>query len=51
LLAIPWQAAAAPVEANTYAIGKCFDTTRVLEQRPATFVYNCDQTGVMQDMT
>lgn len=46
-----WPAAADPGADAVYAIGKCYDATRVLEQRPATFAYNCDQTGVMQDMT
>jgi hypothetical protein len=53
--AAPWQAAAEPVAdpfaGAVYAIGKCFDSTQAPEERPATFAYNCDQTGVMQDMT
>jgi hypothetical protein len=38
-------------DATTYAIGKCYDPSRPPVQRPASFEYNCDNTGVMQDMT
>src|SRR3954470_719884 len=46
-------ASADPVEqdAPIYAIGKCYDPARPPIQRPETFEYNCDNTGVMQDMT
>lgn len=33
-----------------YAIGMCFDPQNPLPQRPATFDYNCDGTGVLHDM-
>lgn len=42
------QAAAEPV---TYMIGKCFDPSQAVEERPATVIYNCDDTGIMKDMT
>jgi hypothetical protein len=35
----------------TFAIGKCFDPGGPLVQRPTSFEYNCDNTGVMSDMT
>lgn len=38
-------------EPTVYAIGKCFDPSQPPQQRPARFAYNCDQTGVVQDMT
>lgn len=46
-------ASADPAEQDTtaYAIGKCFDPSQPPAQRPATFAYNCDNTGVMQEMT
>lgn len=44
-------AAAAPATATTtYAIGKCFAADAVAVVQPARFAYNCDETGVMQDM-
>ncbi|MET0454587.1 MAG: hypothetical protein ABW137_22355 [Mycobacterium sp.] len=49
LFAVPGVAAAEPAD-TTYAIAKCFDGTQAPEQRPARFAYNCDETGVMQDM-
>lgn len=48
---VPGQAAADPVDGPVYALGKCYDATRTLQERPTTFAYNCDETGVMQDMT
>lgn len=46
------EAAADPQPATTaFAIGKCFDPSDPAPQRPARFDYNCDGTGVMQDMT
>jgi hypothetical protein len=46
-------ASADPVEqdSSTYAIGKCYDASQPPVQRPASFEYNCNNTGVMQDMT
>ena len=46
-------ASADPVEqdGSTYAIGKCYDPRQPPLQRPASFAYNCNNTGVMQDMT
>ncbi|MCX2714163.1 hypothetical protein [Mycolicibacterium sp. J2] len=32
------------------ALGKCYDPGGSVVQRPATFAYNCDNTGVLQDM-
>jgi hypothetical protein len=46
------EAIADPQPATTvFAIGKCFDPSVPAPQRPARFDYNCDGTGVMQDMT
>ncbi|RDH76429.1 hypothetical protein DVS77_22060 [Mycolicibacterium moriokaense] len=46
-------AAADPAEqdATTYLIGKCYDPSQPPVQRPESFAYNCDNTGVMADMT
>ncbi len=38
-------------DAAIYAIGKCYDPSQPPVQRPTSFAYNCDNTGVMQDMT
>lgn len=38
-------------DSSPYAIGKCYDPGHPPVQRPASFEYNCDNTGVMQDMT
>jgi hypothetical protein len=38
-------------DAATYAIGKCYDPGTPPVERPASFAYNCDNTGVMRDMT
>jgi hypothetical protein len=46
------EATAAPLPASTvFAIGKCFDPSQPAPQRPNRFDYNCDGTGVMEDMT
>ena len=50
-LATAGQAAAAPADATAYAIGKCFAAGDVPVVQPSRFAYNCDETGVMQDMT
>jgi len=34
-----------------FAIGKCYDPSQAPLQRPGSFAYNCDTTGVMEDMT
>ena len=46
-------ASADPVDqdGSTYAIGKCYDPSQPAVQRPESFAYNCNNTGVMQDMT
>ena len=46
-------ASADPAEqdASIYAIGKCYDPAKEPVQRPDSFAYNCDTTGVMHDMT
>src|SRR6478609_497961 len=36
---------------SVFAIGKCYDPSQPPLQRPGSFAYNCDNTGVMQDMT
>ncbi|MEE6164825.1 MULTISPECIES: hypothetical protein [unclassified Mycolicibacterium] len=44
---------AAPDGAATevFTIGKCFDPSQPPPQRPAIIDYNCDNTGVLQDMS
>ena len=46
-------ASADPAEQDRtiYAIGKCYDPAKAPVQRPDSFAYNCDTTGVMRDMT
>ena len=46
-------ASADPAEQDTtvFAIGKCYDPSQPPVQRPASFDYNCNTTGVMKDMT
>jgi hypothetical protein len=53
VLAASAPAAADPAEQDTttFAIGKCYDPGQPVEGRPASFAYNCNNTGVMQDMT
>lgn len=34
-----------------FAIGKCYDPSQPPVERPVSFQYNCDNTGVMQEMT
>ena len=45
-------AAAEPVEQDgtTFAIGKCYDPGKPPVEKPVSFEYNCDNTGVMKDM-
>ncbi len=38
-------------DGSIYAIGKCYDPNQPPVQRPVSFAYNCNTTGVMQDMT
>ena len=45
----PALATAEPGDA-VFAIGKCYDPSQPPVQRPASFAYNCDNTGVMKDM-
>ena len=50
----PATASADPVgdqDASAFAIGKCYDPNQAPVRRPTSFAYNCDNTGVMQDMT
>jgi hypothetical protein len=53
LFAGPAIASADPAEPAdaVFTIGKCYDPSQPPLQRPDTFAYNCDNTGVMQDMT
>lgn len=37
--------------ATTFAIAKCYGTGQAPVERPTRFAYNCDNTGVMEDMT
>lgn len=41
----------AVADAQVFAIGKCVDPSQPVQERPARFAYNCDETGVMEDMT
>jgi hypothetical protein len=45
---IPPTAGADP---QVFAIGKCVDPSQPPIQRPNRFAYNCDETGVIEDMT
>jgi hypothetical protein len=53
--ALVWTSSAAladpPAGATAFAIGKCVDPSQPTQQRPKRFAYNCDETGVMDDMT
>ena len=53
LFSAPALAAADPAGHSdaVFAIGKCYDPSQPPQQRPGSFAYNCDTTGVMQDMT
>lgn len=52
-LAASATASADPTEPGgpTYAIGKCYDPAQPPVPRPASLAYNCNNTGVMADMT
>jgi hypothetical protein len=41
----------APADNTIFAIGKCYNGFEAPQQRPVRFAYNCDETGVMEDMT
>jgi hypothetical protein len=44
-------AGAEPPDADTaYLIGACYDPTQPVEEKPATLVYGCDNSSVMEDM-
>jgi hypothetical protein len=43
-------ATAEPTQDTAFAIGKCFDPSQPPPQRPGSFAYNCDNTGVMENM-
>lgn len=43
--------AAADPGAATYMIGRCYDPSQPLSEKPATVVYNCDSTSIMENMT
>src|SRR3954471_2255740 len=49
--AAPASADPADLDTTTYAIGKCYDPGQPVEGRPTSFAYNCNNTGVMKDMT
>ena len=55
VVAMTWTSPVAAAEpqpnATVYAIGKCFDLALPPPQQPIRFEYNCDGTGVLQDMT
>jgi hypothetical protein len=38
-------------DAANFAIGKCYDPNNPPVPRPTSFEYNCNNTGVMQDVT
>ncbi|MCB0932851.1 MAG: hypothetical protein KDB71_13270 [Mycobacterium sp.] len=35
----------------TYMIGRCYDPSQPVAEKPATVVYNCDSTSIMQEMS
>ena len=41
----------APGDTTAYLIGACWDPSQPVDQRPATLVYGCDKSSVMEDMT
>jgi hypothetical protein len=52
LILAPAAAVADPQPDTTvYAIGKCVDPDQAAQQRPGRFDYNCDGTGVLENMT
>jgi hypothetical protein len=53
LLGAPALATADPAGQGdaVFAIGKCYDPSQPPLQRPGSFAYNCDTTGVMEQMT
>lgn len=56
LLGIPAPVAVAePSSPNstgvTYMIGRCYDPSQPVAEKPATVVYNCDSTSIMQEMS
>ena len=54
-VAMGWMSPAATADpqpgTTVFAIGKCFDPGLPAQQRPERFDYNCNNTGVMEDMT
>ena len=40
-----------PPGTTVFTIGKCFDPGQPAQQRPVRFDYDCNNTGVMEDMT
>jgi hypothetical protein len=52
LAAAPAAAADPPApEGTAYLIGACYDPSQPVVEKPATIVYGCDNSSVMQDMT
>jgi hypothetical protein len=49
--AMPSTALAEPPSSTVFAIGKCVDPSQPVPQQPTKFDYNCDGTGVMQDIS
>jgi hypothetical protein len=44
---VPW----APASVTYYMFGRCFGPSDLIQFRPATVVYGCDSTGIMEKMT
>lgn len=41
----------ASAEPTTYLMGNCWDPSQSVQERPTEVVYNCDDTGILQNIT
>lgn len=53
LCGAPTATAAPPpeAEATQYLIGACYDPSQSVAEKPATLIYGCDSSSIMEDMT
>lgn len=51
MLSSPALSPPAQAEPTAIMIAKCLDAGQPVEERPATVVYNCDDTGILRNMT
>lgn len=51
LAAAPAAADPPAPDSTAYLIGACYDPSQPVQEKPATIVYGCDRSSVMQDMT